>query len=198
MKKIILKNSNRKQKKLYLILIGLALISFIIGIIFIFFVSKDNKEYIKECLEIYFNNQNTSISLFFKSLYNNFLYIIIIWILGISIIGIPIIIIMYLFKSFIFGFSISSIINSFGYKGIFIGLIDLLPNKLIYFVVLLLITFYSLSFSYKIIKNLFFKKPVNLKEAMNKYFKILIICLSISLIISIYEVFIESLLIKFL
>ena len=36
------KDNLKEQKKLYLLLIGLALISFIFGIIFIFFISKDN------------------------------------------------------------------------------------------------------------------------------------------------------------
>ena len=198
MKKSNFISNNKNQKRLYLILIGLAIVSIIIGIIFIFFISNDNKTYIKESLNNYFNNQNTSINYFFKSLFNNFIYVIVIWVLGISIIGIPIIIFMYLFKSFLLGFSISSIINSYGLKGILISLIDILPGKFLYLIIILLITFYSLSFSLKIIKNLFFKRPVNFRESMNKYSKILVICLISSLLITIYQVFIESILLKLL
>ena len=194
----VLRNSTKNQKRLYLLLIGLALISFIIGILFIFIISKDNKELIKNNLEEYFSNYDSSFELFFKTLFNYFIYIIVIWLLGISIIGIPVIIFMYLFKNFVFGFSISSIINSFGAKGILIALIDLFPHKLIFLIVLLLITFYSISFSIKLIKNLFLKRIVNLKESMSKYFKILIISLSISVFISLYEVFISSFFIKLL
>ena len=198
MKKRNFISNNKNQKRLYLILIGLAIVSIIIGIIFIFFISNDNKTYIKESLNNYFNNQNTSINYFFKSLFNNFIYVIVIWVLGISIIGIPIIIFMYLFKSFLLGFSISSIINSYGLKGILISLIDILPGKFLYLIIILLISFYSLSFSLKIIKNLFFKRPVNFRESMNKYSKILVICLISSLLITIYQVFIESILLKLL
>ena len=191
-------NRSKNQKKLYILLIGLALLSFVIGIIFIFLISNDNKILIKDNLTSYFNNYNSSLELFFKTLFNYFIYIIVIWILGISIIGIPLVLFMYLFKFFVFGFSLSSIINSFGFKGIVISLLDLFPHKFTFLIVLLLVTFYSLSFSIKLIKNLFFKKVINLKEAMSKYFKILIICLSISLIITLYEVFISSFFIKLL
>ena len=188
----------KNQKRIYLLLIGLAVISILFGIFNIFIISSDNKEFIKENILGYFNNYESSIELFFRTLFNNYIYLIIIWILGISIVGIPIVLFMYLFKSFIFGFSLSSIIYSYGFKGILISLIDLIPNKFIYLIVLLLMTFYSLSFSIKLIKHLFLKKPINFKEAMSKYFKILIISLSISLFITIYEVFLEHLLIKIL
>ena len=190
------RNNTKNQKKLYLILIGLAIIGFIIGCLFIFILSKDNNSFIKDNLTNYFNNIKPSFNLLFKTIFNYFIYIITIWILGISIIGIPIVIFMYLFKCFILGFSLSSIINSFGFKGILIALFDLFPHKISFIIVLLLVTFYSVSFSIKLIKHLFFKRPINFRESMNKYFKILIISLSISLVISIYEVFISPYLIN--
>ena len=189
---------SKNQKRLYLILIGLASISIIFGIIYLFLISNDNKLFIKDNIISYFNNLEPSLNLFFKNLFNNFIYIVAIWLLGISIIGIPIVSFMYIFKSFIFGFSLSSIVYSYGFKGILISIIDLFPNKFIYLASILLITFYSLSFSIKLINHLFLKKSINFKEAMNKYLKILIISLLISLFITIYEVFIEHYLIKIL
>ena len=189
---------SKNQKRLYLLLIGLAFIAILSGIIFIFLISNSNKIFIKDNLITYFNNLSSSTTIFFKSLFNNFIYIIIIWLFGISIIGIPVVVFMYLFKSFIFGFSISSIIYSFGIKGMFYVLCDLIFNKFIYLVIILLSTFYSLSFSYKLIKYLFLKKSINFRDAMNKYFKILIISLTVSLFITIYEVYILHFLIKIL
>lgn len=187
---------SKNQKNIYLILIGLAIISIVFGIIFIFLISKNNKEFIENNLTSYFSNTNSSLPIFFKTLFNYFIYIIIIWILGISIIGIPIVIFIFLFKNFLFGFSISSIIYSLKTKGILISIIDLLPHKLLFLVVLLLITFYSISFSIKLFKSLFLKKQINIRESMNKYTKILIISLSISIFIALYEVFISNYLIK--
>ena len=196
-KKLISNNYNRNQKKLYLLLIGLALIAFIFGILFVFVISKDNKEFIKDNLINYYNNSNPSISLFFRTLFNYFIYIIVIWLLGISIIGIPIILFIYLFKMFIYGFSLSSIIYTFGTKGLLVSLIDLFPHKFIFLVIMLLLTFYSLSFAIKLIRYFFFKRPINFQSAMSKYLKILLISLSISIFITIYEVFISNYLINF-
>lgn len=192
----ISKVKSKNQKKLYLLLIGLALLAIIFGLLFIFMISKDNKDFLSTNYIKYFEDTNGSIALLFKTIFNYFIYIIVIWILGISIIGIPIVLFIFLFKNFLFGFSISSIINSFGFKGILISLIDLFPHKFLFLIVMLLISFYSLSFSIKLIRHLFLKKPINFREAMNKYFKILVISLSVSIFISLYEVFISSYLIK--
>lgn len=196
-KKISVLNKNSNQTKLYFILIGLALLSFILGILFIFIIDKNSLSYIKDHLSLYFDNIPLNINTFFKTLFNNFIYIIIIWVLGISLIGLPIVILMFAFKSFIFGFSISSIMYSFGFKGILISLINVIINKFAYIVVLLLITRYSISFSIKLFKHLFLRKPINFRETMNKYLKVLIISLVISLFISIYESFISNYLLNF-
>ena len=189
-KGFISKSRTRNQKKLYLILIGLAILALIFGIIFIFMISFDNKIYIKDSLIDNFSNSFSSFPLLFQTIFNNFIYIIIIWLLGISIIGIPVIMFLYLFKMFLFGFSISSIIYSYGLKGILVSLIELFPHKIIYLILILLITFYSLSFSIKLFRSLFLKVNINFKEAMNKYLKILLISLVVSIFISIYELFV--------
>ena len=198
MKKGFISNRSTFQKKIYLILIGLAIISLLIGCFFIFVISKDNKIFIKDQIINFFSNITSSMSLFFKTLFNYYIYLLLIWILGISIIGLPIVLFMFLFKNFIIGFSISSVIYSYKTKGILISLIDIFPHKILFLIILLLMTFYSLSFSIKLIKHLFFKKPINFRESFNKYFRILIICLSTSIFIALYEIFIEPLLIKLL
>ena len=191
------KSNTKKQKLLYLILIGLAVIAFIFGILFIFIISEDNKIFIKENLLNYFSNISSSIDLFFKYLFNNYFYLIIIWILGISIIGVPIILLMFLFKSFLLGFSISSIISSFGTKGFVLSFIEVFPHKIVFLVVLLLIVFYSLSFSFKLFRFLFLKRNINFKECFNKYLKILLFSLIITLFISIYDGFVVNYLVNF-
>ena len=191
-KSFIAKNKSHNQKLLYLVLIGLALIAFVVGILFIFFISKENLSYISESLISYFNNISINFSIFFKNLLNNYIIILIIWMLGISIIGVPLVLFIFLFKSFILGFSVSSLIYSFRLKGILLSLIHLLPGKVIFIVILLLLTFYSISFSIKLFISLFLKKQINFRESMDKYFKILLICLITTLIITLYDSFISN------
>lgn len=196
-RKMNIRNTINNQKRRYIFLIGLALLAFITGILFIFILGNDNKELINSSITNFYNSDKNLWNEFFSSLFNNYIYILIIWILGVSIIGIPIIIVMYIFKMFLFGFSISSIIETFKFKGILINLIDVFPNKITFSIVLILITSYSLSFSYKLFKALFFKVAINFREMMNKYVKILLFSLVILLICSIYEGFISNYLLNF-
>lgn len=188
------KNSIEKQKSIYVILIGLAVISLIFGIIFIFLISDDNLIYIKENITLFFSNipDNNKFNIFLNSLLNNYIYLFLIWLLGISIIGLPIIIIILLFKFFIFGFSISSIIYTFKWNGILKIIMNFFPHQVLYLIVLILISFYAISFCLKLFKYLFFKKVINFKEVMHRYIKILFLCLLITLFISFYESYITS------
>ena len=190
------KDSLKEQKKLYLLLIGLALISLIFGIIFIFFISKDNVSLINKEIEEYFlSNNKDSLGLFLKALFNNFIYILIIWLFGISIFGVFISIIIMMFKFFLFGFSFVSIISTYGFKGLLISLLHMFPHQLLFLIILLLMTFYAYSFSLKLFKHLFLKKSINFREAMNKYLRVLLFSLVVSLFISLYDGFIANFLV---
>lgn len=196
MKKNIFKTSNsiKEQKKLYLFLIGLAITSIILGIIFIFLMDNSNTTYIQEYITSFFNNlkESNNNQLFFQAFLNNLFYILIIWLFGLSIIGIPIVIFIFLFKNFIVGFSLSSIISTYKLEGLLKALIQLFPHQLIFLIVLLLLTFYSVSFSVKLFHYLFLKKSINFKDATNKYLKILLISIIISFLISLYEGYIAT------
>ena len=196
-KKCFIYKNSKKQELLYLILIGLAIISFLCGVLFIFALSKSNLLYIKDNIPLYFDNLEVSITSFFKCLFNNYIYLIIIWILGISIIGLPVVLFMFIFKSFIFGFSLSCIFYVYGINGILISILNILINKTIYQILLILITFYSVNFSIRLFKMLFLKKSYNIKESMNKYVKVLIFSLVITIFISLYEGIISNYLLIF-
>jgi len=181
------------QKKLYVFLIGLAILSLIFGIIFIFLISDSNLDMIYSNINGYFDNIKNvnSTDILISSIYNNLVYIIVLWILGISIIGFPIIILIFCFKFFITGFSISSVIYTYKINGILKVFIQLFPQQIIYLIILLLMCFYSVSFCIKLFNYLFLKKMINFKDVMNKYIKILFISSLISIFISIYDAYIS-------
>lgn len=196
MKKAIFKAKNniKNQKKLYVILIGLALLALIFGIVFVFLISEENMSYIKENLTIFFSSikDKNRFDSFLNSLLNNNIYIIGIWLLGISIIGLPIIVIILLFKFFIFGFSLSSIIFTFQWSGILKAIVHLFPHQIMFLIVMILISFYAISFCIKLFNYLFFKKIINFKDVMSKYMKILLICFLTNLFISFYEAYVST------
>ena len=195
------KNSIIKQKKLYRIIITLMIFGIISGILFIFFISKESKTKALVSIKNFFDLMNTSTGIIYgksllNTLVNNIGYVLLIWLLGISIIGLPITIVLAFMKSFIVGFSISSIISCYKAKGILGAFLYVFPHQIIILFIYLLLSFYSISFSIKLFKSLFLKQTINFRVVMQKYIKILLISLIGIIIVSLYEVFISTYFIK--
>lgn len=195
------KNSIIKQKKLYRIIITLMIFGIISGILFIFYISKESKTKALVSIKNFFDLMNTSTGINYgksllNTLVNNIGYVLLIWLLGISIIGLPITIILAFMKSFIVGFSISSIISCYKAKGILGAFLYVFPHQIIILFIYLLLSFYSISFSIKLFKSLFLKQTINFRVVMQKYIKILLISLIGIIIVSLYEVFISTYFIK--
>lgn len=195
------KNSIIKQKKLYRIIITLMIFGIISGILFIFFISKESKTKVLVSIKNFFDLMNTSTGINYgksllNTLVNNIGYVLLIWLLGISIIGLPITIVLAFMKSFIVGFSISSIISCYKAKGILGAFLYVFPHQIIILFIYLLLSFYSISFSIKLFKSLFLKQTINFRVVMQKYIKILLISLIGIIIVSLYEVFISTYFIK--
>lgn len=195
------KNSIIKQKKLYRIIITLMIFGIISGILFIFFISKESKTKALVSIKNFFDLMNTSTGINYgksllNTLVNNIGYVLLIWLLGISIIGLPITIILAFMKSFIVGFSISSIISCYKAKGMLGAFLYVFPHQIIILFIYLLLSFYSISFSIKLFKSLFLKQTINFRVVMQKYIKILLISLIGIIIVSLYEVFISTYFIK--
>lgn len=195
------KNSIIKQKKLYRIIITLMIFGIISGILFIFFISKESKTKTLVSIKNFFDLMNTSTGINYgksllNTLVNNIGYVLLIWLLGISIIGLPITIVLAFMKSFIVGFSISSIISCYKAKGILGAFLYVFPHQIIILFIYLLLSFYSISFSIKLFKSLFLKQTINFRVVMQKYIKILLISLIGIIIVSLYEVFISTYFIK--
>lgn len=190
MKKLILEI---KQNKLLLILTILAIIFTIIGIFFPAILTEDNKELIKkniiEFINKIDNNEINYLNALISSSWNNILITIIIWVLGISLIGIPFIIIIYIFKCFLTGFSLTSILITYGIKGSLKAIIYSIPNILNSFGSLLL-SYYALSFSITIYKCIFKRETKNWSAITKQYTKLGIFFLLYAMIMSVIESYI--------
>lgn len=195
------KNNVVNQKRKYLFLTIIMTIGIISGIIFIFFISKEDKSLVKQELELLFSNIKDNKLNYGNSLINSvsssLVYLSIIWILGVSIIGIPVVIFMLFLKGFVFGFSISSIIANYGFNGIILGFITQIPSNLILLIIYLLMGFYAINFSIRLFQVLFFKKEVNLSFYFKRYNEIALISLGCIVIASLAETFLIPFLVKF-
>ena len=195
-----LKGTIKVNKKTLLFFTILLIIGIIAGSIFMAILGETDKKLVTDYFNNYISNIENNKLNYLESikngLFNNLLYIIIIWILGISIIGIPIVTIMFFIKSFTLGFSIASIVFNYKLKGCLLNFINIFPHQMIYFLIYMLITTYSIFFSLKMINSIINKKNMDFKVMMNKYVKILIISVIAITIGIIIETFITPLLIK--
>lgn len=186
------------KKNYFIFLISFFIVSLIIGIIFFNYLNNNDKEILSSNINSYFtiNDSYNYLKVLLESIKNNFLGIVLIILLGISIIGIFLILFLYFAEGFTLGFTISSIIYTYKLKGI-IGIISyLIPSKIIYLIMLFILTYFAIRFSYKLFCYFILKKDIDLHEEMHKYLKKGLICLLIGLVCSLLEVFVSPLMIK--
>lgn len=195
------KDKLSKQKLLYFILIIIILLGIGTGLFYIFLLKKEIKTELLVGIDQFFTTIKTSnldkTNTLINSISSNGLSLILIWILGISIIGIPFIMLFLFYKSFILSFSFISIITKYHLKGIFLALTYIFPSHLLNLIIWLLLSFYAIGFSIKIIKVLFLKKNINLRESFKRYTKILGICIIVLTISSILESYVSPYLMNF-
>lgn len=165
------------KNKLLLFLIIITIISILLGIFFIAVISNDNQDLVKSTINSYFLDINENKIQYFKNLMSiltsNLFLILFIWIMGISIIGIIISLILLIYKSFLIGFSFTSILYTYGFKGLISGIIYIFPEIINLFIVFIL-TYYSISFSILLFNYLFKKKEYN-RIFVRRYLKLLVI-----------------------
>ena len=192
MKRINIKKSG------FLFMIAI-LISFLFGTLFLSLLSLESREVIKESLDAFFlatvQNDLDIPSGLRNSLMNSVGINLFIWILGISIIGIPIILFITCFKSFTIGFSLSSILYFYGFRGIILGLIYILPSIVNIFI-FIITSYFAIFFSIQLFSYLFLKKEKPLKTMTKKYIKILAISTILFTLSSLFEIFILPILLR--
>jgi stage II sporulation protein M len=190
-----------KKRKLLVVLLFIIVISFTIGSLFISILSDGNQVLVKESIISYFNGIKTGDFTYLKSLYSilssNLILALFIWIMGISIIGVLLVILLLIYESFITGFSLVSIIYTYGFKGILSCFIYMIPEVINLFV-LFVLSYYSISFSILLFNYLFRKKDFNRKIIVFRYLKFLIISLGILIVSSFISVFVIPNILKFL
>lgn len=197
MKKIIAKF---KTKRLLVVLFLIIIISFLLGILFPAVLSDVNKKLVQSSLDNFFlsisKGRLNYVGALISSLSNNIIIDLFIWLLGISIIGIPIIIFVLIFRSFLLGFSFSSLLMSYGFKGIILSLIYIIPAAINLFFSLIL-CYYAISFSIMLFNYLFRKKDYSRRVIVTRYIKIFLVCSLCFVVSSLIEVFVIPNILKF-
>ena len=195
-----LKKKTTSNKKIIVFLVGLFLIGLIAGSIFITIISKSDQALVKEYIKEFVNKADKNKLNYLEALKNaslsNGLFIVIVWLLGFSIIGIPIVIFMYFSKAFILGFSLSSFILQYKFKGLLLALIYFFPHHVVNILAYTLIMIYSLKISFILINSIIKKKTISFKAIMNRYLIVFTVSIGMVIVASLYECFVVPFLIK--
>lgn len=195
-----LKNKTISNKKTIVFLVGLFLIGLIAGSIFITIISKSDQALVKEYIKEFVNKADKNKLNYLEALKNaslsNGLFIVIVWLLGFSIIGIPIVIFMYFSKAFILGFSLSSFILQYKFKGLLLALIYFFPHHVVNILAYTLILIYSLKISFILINSIIKKKTISFKAIMNRYLIVFAVSIGMVIVASLYECFVVPFLIR--
>lgn len=199
MRKLIflLKNYYRVNKKYFVFITIIFFIAIMSGSIFTLTLNDTDTNIVSEFFSNYLENINkiNYISSFVNSLISNIFVVMIIWLLSYSIIGLPIIILIFFYKSFIIGFSISGIIINYKIKGLLMAFLYIFPHQILFILALL----YLLVFSVIMSINLFYAvfKHENIRFSSNNNL-IIIFTSIITLLCSIYDSFMLPLIMKFM
>ena len=188
------------DKKIFVFLLVLTIIGISVGAVLVTILNNSDKTLIIEYINEFVNNiENNKLDYLFalkNNLFSNLTYVVLIWLLGISVIGLPIMLIMFFSKSFILGFSIGAVLESFKAKGILFSLVYVFPGQVINLLFLLFLMMYAMSFSFKLIYVILKKQSLDFRIVMNKYFKIFLLVLIVTLLMTLYDTFLMPKLIK--
>lgn len=189
------------NKKVNLFVIFIVILGIISGSLFLMVLNDNDKSEVINEISTFMTNINTNninnLNSFKNSLIEGMILIILSWILGMSIIGVIFNIFFIYMKSFIIGFSISSFILVYKYKGILSSLVYTVPSQLINILIILILGVYTLLFSKYLFKMIFLKdKTVNLGKFFKKYVLVFGICILLCVISSLCEAYLLPSLLK--
>lgn len=189
------------NKKVNLFVIFIVILGIISGSLFLMVLNDNDKSEVINEISTFMTNINTNninnLNSFKNSLIEGMILIILSWILGMSIIGVIFNIFFIYMKSFIIGFSISSFVLVYKYKGILSSLIYVIPSQLINILIILILGVYTLLFSKYLFKMIFLKdKTVNLGKFFKKYVLVFGICILLCLVSSLCEAYLLPSLLK--
>ena len=190
-----------KKNTILLLVLIIFLIGIIFGSIYITILSNNQKSDIMHNISLYFKNIDKisfddKLDIFKNSLYSNLLYVVSIWSLGISVVGLPIIFIIIFFKSFTLGFSVSSIFAKYKLKGFLKAILYIFPSRIIFTIYIIFLASYSIIISIKVFKTAFKKETINFKMFMGRYVFLLVIGILISILCSLYDAFIDAIVLQ--
>jgi stage II sporulation protein M len=127
----------------------------------------------------------------YETIKNNMPMLIALWLLGLTMVGIPIILIIDIIKGFTLGFTISFIISSTGIKGLWMILVGVVPQNVIYIPCLIVASVLGMELSMTKLKDRFNRQTSRLMDSRNISYSITFLIIILVMILGfIYEAYI--------
>lgn len=189
-----------KNIKKYYFIIGLLILGFISGIVFIYFITDMDKLIVKNEISDYIRIINKDdfnyLDSLFKSFLENIIFLFIIWSSGFIFILLPISYFLIFYKGFLLGFLLSILVYIYKLKGIILFLGFVIPYEVLFILVLIITLYIIKNIAKKYFKAIYKNKNYDLNRLTKIYFLLLVILIIISIILSFVEVYINYYIIK--
>lgn len=147
-----------KENFLLYVLCSLCIgIGFVIGVYIVKYMTTPEKNNLLNYLMDFTKTKSIDAegykNIFFEAAKNNIPLILVIWFLGLTMIGIPIILIIDVLKGFTLGFTFAFFVSGFGFKGIGMAFLAVIPQNLIYIPCIVFLSVIAMEFSFKLIRD---------------------------------------------
>ncbi|MFC0271507.1 stage II sporulation protein M [Metabacillus herbersteinensis] len=202
--KATIKQHMKEHSSIYLFVFVLFLMGVIFGAIIVNSMNLSQKEDLYYYLSRFFGQVSegkvaSSMDMFKQSFFHNMKYLGLMWVLGISIIGLPVILVMLFVKGMVVGFTVGFLVNQLGMKGFLLSFVTVLPQNILLIPAFIIMCTIAISFSLKIIRQLFVKKATVAEGPFSlfiRYVTILVVISCITIVASGFEAYASPLLMK--
>ena len=196
-----IKNIILPNKKTNFLALSVLFLGVVLGAIFSVIISMNDKTLVIDKIKLFIDNINSgsidSLLALKNGLSINLLYVMLIWLLGMALLGVILNLFILFIKGFIFSFSIASFILTYHYKGIILSFLYLIFGQLLNIIVVLVLTIYSVMFSWHLISVIFKNNSgVTIKHFLKNYAIILVLAIAISIISAMSEAFLLPAMVK--
>ena len=195
-------NKIKFDKRFVFFTLIIVIIGIICGSLFIVILNSSDKNLVIEYIESYISsikdNSFNYIDIFKNTIISNYGAVFIISVIGFTYFLAPFNILILFYKSFVIGFSISSLILTYKIKGLLISIVYIFPHLLINILLFSILTAFTLKLSINMINHIIKKKDVNMRVYFNKYLYTFIFIIIIITFTTIYESFLSPSLLKLL
>ena len=188
-------------KKTNLLVIFTLFLGLILGSVFANIIGLNDRNLVTDKIKLFIsnvgNNSINSLVAFKNSLGINLIYIIFISLLALALLGIIFNLLLLFTKSFILGFSISSFILTYKFKGIILSLLYLLCGQIFSLIIVACLTIYSMMLAKKLLMVIWGNNNgIVIRKTLKNYFILVLLAIVISIVASLMEAFLLPALVK--